>query len=238
MKQFRGFPARMEYAPVPAVFFSALLPEIDDMAELKTTLHLFRVLYRKKGYPRYVTYGELAGDPALIAGLQAGNIPPEQVLRSALNTASNRGTFIHLVMKRNGAEEDLYFLNSARDREAVDRIRNGEIRLPGIEPKPAPEEAISRPKPNIFALYEENIGMLTPIIAEELKEAEKLYPEQWLADAFKEAVNANRRSWRFVAFLLERWATEGKKDGTYRRNLKATDPDKYVKDRYGEYFQR
>ena len=130
------------------------------------------------------------------------------------------------------------FLYTKRDREAVDRIRNGEIRLPGIEAKPAPEEAISRPKPNIFALYEENIGLLTPIIAEELKEAEKLYPEQWLADAFKEAVNANRRSWRFVAFLLERWATEGKKDGTYRRNLKATDPDKYVKDRYGEHFQR
>jgi hypothetical protein len=31
MKQFTGFPIKTEYAPVPAAFFSALLPEITDI---------------------------------------------------------------------------------------------------------------------------------------------------------------------------------------------------------------
>ena len=235
MKQFRGFPARMEYAPVPGVFFSTLLPDINDMAELKATLHLFRMLSRKKGYPRYVTYAEIAGEPGLMAGLTA---PPEPVLRSALDMATDRGTFLRLTLERGGVTEELYFLNSAREKEVVDKIRNGEVHLPGIEAKPIPATAVTPPTPNIFTLYEENIGMLTPMVAEEMKEAEKLYPEQWIKDAFKEAVKANKRSWRFVAFVLERWATEGKKDGTYQRNLKATDPDKYFKDKYSEYYRR
>jgi len=51
MKQFNGFPARTEFTPLPNIFFSSLLPQIDDIAELKTTLHVMAMLYRKKGYP-------------------------------------------------------------------------------------------------------------------------------------------------------------------------------------------
>ena len=93
--------------------------------------------------------------------------------------------------------------------------------------------------PDIFTLYEENIGMLTPLIADELKEAVKQYPELWIRDAIKEAVEQNKRNWRYIARLLEHWSVEGKDDGTYRRHLKAnTDPDKYVKGKYGHMVQR
>jgi len=40
MKQFTGFPAKMQFTPLPNFFFSTLLPQISDIAELKTTLHL------------------------------------------------------------------------------------------------------------------------------------------------------------------------------------------------------
>jgi DnaD/phage-associated family protein len=233
MKQFHGFPSRTEYTPVPGVFFSALLPGISDIAELKTTLHLFRFLYRKKGNLRFVTCRELASDASLIASLREGDKTPEEALRHALDLAVGRGTVLHLALERHGITEDIYFLNTQRDREAVARIQNGEIHLPELEIKPLATEVSNEPQPNIYALYEENIGLLTPMIAEELKEAEKLYPEQWIKDAIKEAVKANKRSWRFVAYLMERWATEGKKDGTYQRDLKTTDPDKYIKGKYG-----
>jgi len=59
MKKFEGFPTRMEYTSLPNVFFSGVLPYIDDMAELKTTLHVLAKLYRKKGYPRYIYSQEL-----------------------------------------------------------------------------------------------------------------------------------------------------------------------------------
>ena len=69
MKKFGGFPARMQFTPLPNLFFSTLLPQIDDIAELKTTLHVFRLLYAKKGYPRLVAYGELLSDKSLMSSL-------------------------------------------------------------------------------------------------------------------------------------------------------------------------
>ena len=81
MKQFNGFPARMEFTPLPNLFFSSLLPQISDMAELKTTLHVLAVLYRKRGYPRFVTYSELLGNASLMNSLKGSAEPPDEVLR-------------------------------------------------------------------------------------------------------------------------------------------------------------
>ena len=83
--------------------------------------------------------------------------------------------------------------------------------------------------PDIFSLYEQNIGMLTPMIAEELRDALKVYPENWISDAIKEAVSNNKRKWSYISAILERWTAEGRDDGTYRGDSKKTDPDKYIK---------
>ena len=48
-------------------FLSNLLPEITDMAELKVTLHIFRLLYYKKGSPQFVTFNELSNDVGLMS---------------------------------------------------------------------------------------------------------------------------------------------------------------------------
>ena len=50
MKAFSGFPAgKVHFTPLPNLFFSQLLPAIDDLAELKVTLHIFWLLHQKKG---------------------------------------------------------------------------------------------------------------------------------------------------------------------------------------------
>ena len=74
--------------------------------------------------------------------------------------------------------------------------------------------------PNIFSIYEANIGMLTPMIADELREAENLYPASWIEDAFREAVEQNKRSWRYIERILERWTQEGKGNGQPGRYFK------------------
>ena len=149
-----------------------------------------------------------------------------------------RGAALHLMVGKDGSTEDIYLLNTEQDREALEKIKSGEIKLTGLDVKAGESGIIAQPRPNIYTLYEENIGLLTPMIAEELKDAEKNYPEQWIDDAIKESVRANKRNWRYIAHLLERWATEGKRDGTYQRDIKKTDPNKYFKDRYGDLFQR
>ena len=236
MKQFSGFPAKMEFTPIPNFFFSNLLPHISDMAELKTTLHVVAALYRKRGYPRFTSYSELLGDASLMSNLKGIAKSPDEVLRNALGLAAERGTFIHIVLDRDGVSEDIYFLNTESNRQIVAKIQNGELKLSGLK---AGGRAYveTEEQPDIFTLYEQNIGMLTPMIAEEMREAEKLYPEIWIRDAIKEAVNQNKRKWSYISAILEHWSAEGKSDGTYRRDSKKG-PDKYIKGKYGHMVRR
>lgn len=237
MNDFNGFPTRMEYIPVPTIFLNNLLPEINDMAELKLTLHLFRLLYFKKGSPQFITFDELASDAGLMSSIKENGNNPEETLRQALELAVKRNTFLHINAK-DGKNVDIYLLNTETNREAAEKINNQEMHLPGLETKHISPEIIVEKQPNIFTLYEENIGLLTPMIAEELRDAEKTYPESWIKDAIKEAVNAGKRNWRYISAILERWETEGKSDGTHLRDFKKTDPDKFIKGKYGHVFKR
>jgi len=236
MKQFAGFPARMQFTPVPNLFFSRLLPQISDMAELKTTLHVWEALYHKRGYPRFATYRELLANKSLMSSLGQITKPPDELLRHALEMATKRGTFLHIVLDRDGEDEDIFLPNTESDRQIVTKIQSGELHLPGLKVERQTYIETEEP-PDIYTLYEQNIGMLTPMIAEELREAESLYPETWIRDAIKEAVALNKRNWRYIAAILERWSTEGRSSGTYRRHLK-TDPDKYIKGKYGHMVRR
>ncbi len=236
MSQLTGFPAKMEFTPIPNFFLSSILPQINDISELKTTLHVLAVLYRKRGYPRFVTYRELLGNPGLVSSLRGGDKAPDEVLRSALEMATKRGTIIHVVLDREEVSEDVYLLNTESDRKIMAKIQNGELKLSGLK---ATEKTYIEPEeqPDIFTLYEQNVGMLTPMIAEELREAEKLYPEVWIRDAIREAVSLNKRSIRYIVRMLEHWSAEGKSDGTYQRYSKKG-PDKYVKQKYGHMVRR
>jgi DnaD/phage-associated family protein len=235
MTQFQGFPSggRVLYTAVPNVFFSALLPQITDIAELKTTLHVMAALYGKKGYPRFISYAELLGDAALMQGLNGS----EETLRNALKLAVERGSLISLTVEKENASEVIYFLNDESSRQAMERIKGGELKLAGLKTG-APEPAAAEPLPDIFTLYEQNIGMLTPMIADELRDAEKLYPKDWIHDAIKEAVLHNKRSIKYIAKILENWSVEGRSDGTYQRDSKATGTDKYFKGKYGHMVRR
>ena len=239
MKEFTGFPTKMKFTSIPNVFFSSLLPQITDIAELKTTLHIFWSLYSKRGYPCFCTYRELLGDKSLISSLREGEKPPAEVLNKALEMAIKRGTILRLALEQDGVKEDVYFINTESDRRVVARIRNGEFALAGLKAggQVYPDIEIEPPS-DIFTLYEQNIALLTPMIAEELREAEKLYPKDWIRDAIKEAVKQSKHKWSYISAILESWSAEGKSDGTYRRDFKKTDPDKYSKQKYGHIVKR
>lgn len=236
MKPFHGFPREMRFTPLPNIFFSQLIPQIDDLAELKVMLHLFWVIYGRRGYPRFVTYGELLADRMLMKSMGDGD-----TLRHGLDRAVSRGTIIRLNLERDERPLELYFLNTEGDRKACARIEAGEIDvavLPDKEPSLCfPQSSENEESSNIFTLYEENIGMLTPMIADQLKDAEQLYPASWIEDAFKEAVSRNKRSWKYIEAILKRWASEGRVHGARGRYSKE-DPEKYFKGPYGHLVKR
>jgi DnaD/phage-associated family protein len=211
-----------EFTSLPNIFFTHVMPKIQDMAELKVTLYIFYLLDRRRKYPRFITYRELSSHSTLMAGIEEGT------LHHALNLAVDHGTILRATLDIDGKSEEAYFVNTESDREAMDNIKEGK------------RHHVSKvvPQENIFTLYEQNVGMITPMIAEELKEAEKLYPEQWIKQAFREAVVMNKRNWKYIARILERWASEGKESGELRRSTKESSPDKYVKGKYGHLVKR
>lgn len=208
MKLFSGFPnGKIEVTPLPNLFFSELCPAIDDLAELKVTLHIFWLISnRKASAPPYVTASELRADRTLMQSLAASDAAPADALTRALAAATERGTLLHRATEGDAP----YFLNNEAGRRAFEKSARAEETLP----RGAAREPAAVDRPNIFALYEQNIGLLTPMISEELKEAEKEYPAEWMADAFKIAVKQNKRSWAYVSGILKRMKTEGRGDKT------------------------
>jgi DNA replication protein len=241
MKGFAGFPSgKQPFTPIPNLLFSELLPDIDHLSELKVTLHVFWLLAQKKGVRRYVSGEELAADRRLLSGLASPGLSPEEALRDALDRAVARRTLLQVTTGEiaaggepgQNARRDWYFVNSEKGRQAVDDLLAG---------KWTPVETSQRvqlqaQRPNIFVLYEQNIGPLTPLLAEELMEAEDAYPASWIEDAFREAVDLNKRSWRYVQRILERWAAEGKPDETSRRGDER-DRRRFIEGEYADYIE-
>ena len=209
--EFNGFPDRVRSIPAPAPLFGTLLEQIDDLAELKCLLRVLWLLQQKKGYPRFVSHSEALADRAMATAI-GGSV---RDISGALDACVRRGTLALAVIsangERTGEEERLYALNTERDRRALTQTASDAFVVghSQTEPTPEPWDATVE-RPNIFALYESNIGMLSPMIADELKEAEEFYPMDWIEDAFREAAAHNVRNWRYIARILDNWDVKGR----------------------------
>lgn len=249
MSTFTGFPSgKNPYVPIPEIFFTQLLPEIEDYAELKVTLHLFWLLAKKQSGLRCISDPELRADRTLFRSLQQhdDSHSVEERLHQGLELAVERRTLLRIHLRMMSTDPDTvefvgwYFFNTARSRKAVAELQGGEVlparllstngeqterveqtellavsaarysstrdhNLRASEPSNVPGE-----RPNIFVLYEQNIGLLTPSIAEKLRDAHYQYPSEWIEAAFQRALQYNKRSWDYISAILKRWGTEGR----------------------------
>jgi DnaD/phage-associated family protein len=200
MKPFAGVPAgKVTVTPIPNLFFTELIPAIDDLAELKTILHIFWLVANNK--QQHVRLNDLRADRTLLQSLAIDGRKPEEELTRALDAAVSRGALLKL-----SSDDDFYFVNNESGRRTYEQIEKEE------QPRRSTivELADARERPNIFALYEQNIGPLTPMIVEELKDAEKEYPGDWIEQAIKLAVENSVHKWSYARKILERWRTDGR----------------------------
>lgn len=187
MRKFSGFTDKETFTQIPDSFFRQLLNEIGDIDEIKVTLYALWRFEHMEGRIRYLKtddFSDVMPDPG-----------------PALKNAVRRGSLLQ-VEKNSTA---LYFLNSPRGRAAADAYAKGQR---DIEERSAPSTPPLE-RPNIFKLYEENIGPLTPILADALKDAEQTYQPEWVAEALEIAVKNNKRNWKYVEAILRRWKEEG-----------------------------
>ncbi len=192
-----GFPSGTRSLPVPSPLLGSLLEAIDDIAELKCTLRFLWHAAQVGGAPKMVAAASLETDEVLIGALGS----PDEV-RRGLGLAVGRGTLI--------VAGGHYLLHTPENARAAARLQG-----PTAARAPASEARGPRERRNVFELYESNIGMLTPIIADQLREAETEYPAEWIEQAIREAVERNARSWRYIVTILERWAREGRSSGDH-----------------------
>lgn len=233
MSKFNGFPqGKFTQLPTPPHFFSQLLAQIDDLAELKLTLFCFYALNQRDKQSPYLRRRHFEADDALMQGLlvcgafaSAGD-----ALTHALERATARGTLLATNILLKNEEETLYFVNTPKGRKAVEQIKQGNWRPDsselGIEILPE--------RPNAFALYEQNIGILTAHIADELKDAQSEYPPLWLEDAIKLACEANKRSWRYIRGILVRWKQEGRGTDATPERHSLQDGKRYISGKYAD----
>jgi DnaD/phage-associated family protein len=190
---------------LPCELFTEVLPMISQPAELKVTLHFFYLLRSSRRRPRMVEWADFRADADLARSLRS--VAPlrqtEDVLIEGIEAAVRRGTLLHAAVPEGPRVGNWYLANTDRNRMWIARMVEGDI---AWLPVPTPPQQ----RPSIFKLYEQNIGVLTPMLTEELKDAQERYPAAWLEDAIREAVRSNKRSWRYIRAVLSRWAQHGR----------------------------
>jgi len=77
--------------------------------------------------------------------------------------------------------------------------------------------SVSKNFAEFVKLYENEIGMLSPMLAQELDILSTDFTLQWFEEAVKEAVRMNKRALKYITAILERWGREGFKSPIGRK---------------------
>ena len=205
MEKFKGFTDSETFTQLPDSFFIQLLNEVNDADELKVTLYAIWRIEHMDGPFRSLCETDFDAKDLGLA---------KDEVASGLEKAVQRGSLLKSVHEA----DTFYFLNSPRGRAAAEAFAKGNWRA-SAQIKSVPME-----RPNVFKLYEENIGPLTPLIADALKDAEETYSSEWVADAIELAVKNNKRNWKYCEAILKRWKEEGRAEKQNRRDDKKVNP--------------
>lgn len=233
MKIFEGFPGEKEFLiSIPETFFRDLLPIIDHLGELKVTLYSIWFLELQEGSFRHIKFQQFLEDYEFLSAFAKNKSEAIIAIKESIQRACERGTLLAFNTNDSSNEDTIYFINSARGRASLQALRAGDwspenqdpvMKMPGVK------------RPNIFQLYEENIGPLTPLIADTLQDAEDQFPTQWIEDAIQLAVENNVRRWRYVEAILNSWKERGR-DEKNRRDTQE-DPRRFLDGEFGDFFK-
>lgn len=225
---FQGFQeSRKHFTGIPEQFFSELLPVIDDLDELKVVLYVLWSAYTNGDFGTLFSYDDLVNDELFSKGFSEHEESQSACIKNALMKAIEQNIFIHA--GKTESDAILFFINSPRGRQAA------RLHLQGKDTNLRNETSLDIIQPNLFRLYEENIGPLTPLIADTLRAAQEEYPEDWITEAIQIAVRNNVRRWNYISSILKRWQEEGR-NGTHRRDTEE-DYRRYLKGEYGDFGQ-
>jgi DnaD/phage-associated family protein len=203
------------FTQVPNRFFD-MLSEDMEASEVRVTLVMIRETY---GYHR-ADFKMGIKKLAEAAGISRG------AAKLGADAAEQRGTFrrsnpeeqgeaewelvvyneCYPINECEGGIQPLYATHTTIDPQVGVKERNKE------KESTAAEFYDHKVSSNVFAIYTQNIGALSPLLSDELAEVEKEDKEGWFEDAVKEALGKNVRNLKYIKAILARWKVEGRGD--------------------------
>lgn len=187
-------------------YLDRVLGAVHDLAELKAILQVIRLASGRR-FPA-VPESELLGGPTarVVVGLDSP-IPAEERLLRSLGRAVTDGLLIRIDA---APAAPLYMPNTPTNVELLRVTDLYETDI--VADSPPPVEVVIH-RPNVYALYEQHLGPLTPLLAEQLRDAERMYPRAWIEGAILQAVHYNKRNWRYIQAILADWEETGAPNG-------------------------
>lgn len=197
---------------VPLGFLRDVVPAISNADELHVCLAVFRLLAESGSEESPIAEQSIMSDGPLRKTLRTSGTASTLDARifDGLELAVGRNTLLRFLAVSGTRESAWYFANTPINRAMVQAMQEDRIPAPKVvwDGEIAPQVATD--PPNVFRLYEQNIGPLTPMIADQLTVAAGDYPATWIEDAIGEAVSYNKRSWRYILRILENWRQSGR----------------------------
>ena len=194
------------------------IKNLNNINEIKIFLRIIHLIYQKQNLNTEtfeLSFDEISNDPVTLKLLGPNSLTKDQTTKKLKEICDV------LIMKD--------FINQKIYTNKVTGITKTVFHMETFEKTNDPVISENNPK-NIFELYEDNVGMLNPMIVDELIQAENKFPFNWIVDAVKESVTRNKRNWKYIHTILETWDREGKNNGRTLGNSEKTG--------YGEYFKR
>ena len=216
MEQYHDVLPSSMVVPVPGVIFGPVLEEIHDVVGLKCVLRIFFLLHRNRSNNGFIEMREVLGDSVLSKALE-GNTKDQKrkIIGRVVELAVAHGILLTQTIQTAGEKEIRLYLNSLANRKMTDSVQD-EIRSNQPLPVLSVTECSSSGT-NVFQLYEELIGIITPMAAERLKDLEKEYSAMSIQEAFRTAASQDKRRLAYVEAILRSGKESDRRNGARGR---------------------
>ncbi|MQF83047.1 DnaD domain protein [SAR202 cluster bacterium AD-802-E10_MRT_200m] len=202
--------------PVPGLIFGPVLEGIHDVVELKCILRTMFLLHRNRTMNGVIKLDDVLEDVIVSKSLHGNNKGEQRaIVERAVDVAVAYGILLKKSFQMVESDEVWLFLNNLANRKLIDRTQK-ELQLTQPFSVVAVTENSSS-KINIFQLYEELIGIITPMIAERLKELEQEYSVSSIEEAFRVAAMHDKHRLSYIEGILRSWKEGDRKNGSRGR---------------------
>lgn len=225
---------------IPAVWFDEWLMTAGTREEA-LVLAACGQLFREEDGVRLVDEVELLTNSRLLEVIEStGSQTATSRIIRALNRSVRRGALVRMWVGEEGAQRTRYVMPAGGSTSTARSPRRADsAEVDGAETV----RRYDATAPSVFRAYEDAVGMLTPLVADQIQQALQRHPAEQVLDAIREAVRTNRRNWRYIQHVLQNWSgpdgdrvsdIEVNHETNQRRDQERLDPDQYRGERHLE----